>query len=107
MVDEVTEKTYQEKVINKSKNIGVLVDFWANWCAPCLALNPILEEITKKYDGKLNIVKANFDENAEIASQLEVKSLPTLIFYRNGSVIGKLTGSTSRERVYEFMERII
>ena len=76
----VTDDQFEEKVL-KSK-IPVLVDFWAEWCGPCKAIAPILDDISKVYDGKLIVAKINIDENQKIAAQFAVRAIPTLIILK-------------------------
>ncbi|HMP73132.1 MAG TPA: thioredoxin [Kiritimatiellia bacterium] len=74
----------------------VLVDFWAPWCGPCRAIAPILEELSAEYEGKLTIVKANVDEEPALAQQFQVRSIPTLLLFKGGTVAFQQVGAASK-----------
>jgi thioredoxin 1 len=76
-----------------------LVDFWAEWCAPCRAVAPILEEISKEKEGKLNVVKLNVDENPDIAQRLGILSIPTLILFSKGEEKVRVVGARAKEQL--------
>ncbi len=79
--------------------IPVLVDFWAPWCGPCKAMNPILDELTKDYEGKVAFFKMNVDENSETPQQFNVMSIPTFILFKNGEAVDTFIGVQSKETV--------
>lgn len=91
MVQEVTAATFDAEVLKSS--MPVLVDFWAEWCGPCRAVAPILEEISKEYVGKLRVVKVNTDEESSIAIRYGVTSIPTLNVFVNGDVVKSIIGA--------------
>ncbi|MBL7091972.1 MAG: thioredoxin [Candidatus Omnitrophica bacterium] len=70
----------------------VLVDFWAPWCAPCLAITPILEELSKEYNARLKICKVNVDKNQAVAAKYQVLSIPTLLFFKDGKITNQIVG---------------
>lgn len=76
--------------------LPVLVDFWAPWCIPCRVLSPIIDDISKKYDGKLRIVKLNVDDNYDTTSEYKIRNVPTLILFRKGKKIAKRVGIASK-----------
>ena len=86
----VTGQTFESEVLKSAT--PVLVDFWAAWCAPCRAIAPTVDEIAAEYAGKLKVVKLNTDENSDIAIQYSVMTIPTLILYKNGAPVERLTG---------------
>lgn len=82
----------------------ILVDFWAEWCAPCRAIAPILEEIDKEMSDKVRIAKLNVDENTDIASRYKIFSIPTLVIFKNGKEIGRMIGAAPKHRIIKFIE---
>ncbi|NUN92977.1 MAG: thioredoxin [Verrucomicrobiae bacterium] len=83
----------------KQSKTPVLVDFWAEWCGPCRMLAPILDEIAAAMNGKLKIVKANVDDNQELAGEYGIRSIPTLLLFVNGEVKEQLVGAQSRQAI--------
>ena len=94
MALEFTNDNFQDKVLN-TKGVA-LVDFWAEWCGPCRLIGPVVEELSKEYEGKASIGKLNVDENREIAAQYGIMSIPTLLFFRDGQLVDKLVGVASK-----------
>lgn len=99
---DVTDATFDTEVINAET--PVLVDFWASWCGPCRIVGPILEEIATEKDGKLKIAKVNIDENNQMAAQLGISSIPTMILYKNGQPVEKIVGAYPKPRILEKVE---
>lgn len=99
---DVTDSTFDDEVINA--DTPVLVDFWASWCGPCRVVGPILEEIASEKDGKLKIAKVNIDENNQMAAQLGISSIPTMILYKNGQPVEKIVGAYPKPRILEKVE---
>lgn len=91
MALEVSMDTFEAEVL-KSDIPVVLVDFWAPWCGPCRSLAPILEELSKEYEGKVKIAKVNVDNNQDLARRFEVMSIPTLLFFKNGDLMDQSVG---------------
>lgn len=100
-----TDQNFEEEV-EKSK-APVLVDFWAVWCGPCQMMGPIIEELAKKFDGKIKIGKLNVDENPNTAQKYEVLGIPSLKFFKNGEVIDEITGLQPKEVIIEKINNII
>ena len=90
----VTQSTFRKEVL-KSK-VPVLVDFWADWCGPCHAVAPFVDELAHKYKGKAKVVKVNVDQNQAISQQFMIQSIPTFIVFDGGQPVGRLTGGNPR-----------
>ncbi|KOR29358.1 thioredoxin [Achromatium sp. WMS2] len=106
-VIDVNTADFVKVVIEGSHKQPVLVDFWANWCAPCRSLSPILDKIAAAYNGKLIIAKVNTDQEQQLASQLGIRSLPTVRLFINGKAAGEFMGALPEAGVREFLERHI
>ncbi len=102
-VGHADDGTFEEAVLKTDR--PVLVDFWAPWCGPCRALAPVLEEIAKEYEGRAAVVKVNVDESGRTAEAYGVKSVPTLLFIREGKVRESLVGLTTKEKLATFINR--
>jgi len=98
---------FAKDVIEASRDVPVLVDFWAAWCSPCKQLTPLLEKIVRSYGGKVRLVKINVDEHPGIAGQLRVQSLPTVYAFRGGSPLDGFTGGQPESVIRSFVERIL
>ncbi|HOU47428.1 MAG TPA: thioredoxin [Chitinophagales bacterium] len=102
MAVEFTNDNFKEKVLD---NNGVaLVDFWAEWCGPCRLIGPVVEELSKEYDGKAVIGKLNVDDNREIAAQYGIMSIPTLLIFKNGEIVDKHVGVASKSDLKKKIE---
>lgn len=108
-VIEVTESRFQQQVIEKSGEIPVLVDFWADWCAPCKMQLPVLLKLAEEYGDQLRIAKINTDQERALAEQHAIRSLPTLRLYRHGEVVEEVLGAqpetTLRTLINAYIER--
>ncbi|MEK9886145.1 MAG: thioredoxin, partial [Pelagibacteraceae bacterium] len=85
-IEQVSDASFKQSVIDNSNNQPVLVDFWAEWCGPCKALGPILENVSVEFEGKVAVKKVNIDENPEAPANFGIRSIPTMILFKNGSI---------------------
>ena len=97
MIKTVTSSTFKGDVLSSDK--PVLVDLWAAWCAPCRAMEPAIEQVAKEFEGKITVAKLNVDENPELAQQLDVMSIPTMMVFKNGQPVNRLVGLSTKERL--------
>ena len=104
-LSKTTDSSFDNDVIKS--NVPVMVDFWAEWCGPCRMLSPILEEVAPSYQGKLKIVKMNVDENPETPGQFGVMSIPTMIFFKNGKEVDRVTGAVPKDVVKSRIEKVL
>ncbi len=85
----------------------VLVDFWAPWCGPCMAIGPMLEGLAEEYAGKVKIAKMNVDENANIPAQFGVRSIPFLVLFKDGKVVDTVVGAVPKAKITEMFNKVI
>ncbi len=85
----------------------VLVDFWAPWCGPCRMIAPVIEELAEEYDGKAKICKVNTDEEQEIAVKFGIRSIPTIIFMKDGQVVDQIVGAQSKQALAEKLDSLL
>lgn len=97
MPNSVTSATWEQEVL-KAPGL-VLVDFWAVWCGPCKMVAPIVDEISKEYEGRLKVLKLNSDENADIAGKYRVMGIPTLLFFRDGQAVDQIVGAVPKTQL--------
>lgn len=102
---QITDDTFEKEVLQS--NIPVLIDFWAEWCGPCRALGPTLEEVAGEYKGKVKIVKMNVDENPDTPSQFGVRSIPTVILFKNGQQVDQAVGNMAKTQVINFLQKAL
>jgi thioredoxin 1 len=93
MATDVTESSFEQDVIEDSRQTAVLVDFWAEWCGPCHAVSPVLERIATEREGQLKLGKVNIDENQELASRFGVMSIPMMILFKDGEPAAATVGA--------------
>jgi thioredoxin 1 len=106
-VQSVSDASFQTEVIEASKTTPVMVDFWAEWCMPCRALSPTVDEIAKAHAGKLKVVKLNVDENQNSAGKFQIRGIPTLLVFKNGQVAEQIVGARPKQDIEKVLERHI
>ena len=96
MVNEIkNSQQFEQQVLNSAN--PVFVDFWAEWCGPCRSVSPVVEELSVEYDGKVDFVKINVDENGELAQKYNVFSIPTLAIFKDGKIVSQKVGASTKE----------
>lgn len=103
MATQITDADFDSSVLKS--DLPVLVDFWAPWCGPCKAMNPILEELENEYAGKVKLVKMNVDENGTVPGNFNVMSIPTFIIFKDGEIFSQFIGARSKADVQKELDR--
>jgi len=101
-ITHVTDESFDPEVLKS--DIPVLVDYWAEWCGPCKAVAPVLDEVAKEYGGKLKIAKLNVDENQEIPKKYGIRGIPTLMLFKNGNIEATKVGALSKSQLTAFLD---
>jgi thioredoxin 1 len=101
-ITHTSDATFDADVL-KSDSL-VLVDYWAEWCGPCKAIAPLLDEVAKDYDGKVRVVKVNVDENQEITAKYGIRGIPTLKLFKNGAEVATKVGALSKSQLTAFLD---
>ena len=104
-VNEINDGNFENEVINS--DLPVLIDLWAPWCGPCRAIAPVVGELATEYAGKLKVVKMNVDENPLTPSRYGVRSIPNLLFFKNGQVKDQIVGAVPKGHFVQAIDKIV
>ncbi|MBC84393.1 MAG: co-chaperone YbbN [Acidimicrobiaceae bacterium] len=104
---DVTDSTFSEEVIERSKVLPVIVDLWAPWCEPCKSLTPIIETVINRTDGKVELAKVNIDENPQVRETFQVQSIPAVYAFRDGAIVDGFMGAQGEEQVTDFVNKLL
>lgn len=102
MAPEFTDASFKKEVLESDKL--TVIDFWAEWCGPCRAIGPVIEELSKEYDGKVNVGKVNVDNNPEVSMNYGITSIPAILFIKGGQVVDKLVGAQPKANFVKKIE---
>lgn len=105
MTKQIKDNEFESEVINSE--LPVLIDFWAEWCGPCRMLSPILEKISEEMGNKIKIVKMNIDENPETPSKFGVRSIPTMMLFKNGQQIAAKVGALPKNTIEDWINGVV
>jgi thioredoxin 1 len=102
---EIDDSSFEAQVLQADK--PALVDFWAPWCGPCKAVSPIIEKLADSYGGQILFAKCNADDSQQTTAKFGIKSIPTLMFFKDGSIFDKITGATNQAKIEDVLKKII
>ena len=103
-IPDLTDDNFKEELASEEP---VLADFWATWCAPCRAIAPLVEEVARKYEGRLKVVKVDVDQNPLLASKYDIRGIPTLMLFRESRPVDQLVGAVPRTELEAAVERAL
>jgi thioredoxin 1 len=103
LIKHISDASFDGDVVKADK--PVLVDYWAEWCGPCKMIAPILDEVAKTYDGRLQIAKMNVDENREVPAKFGIRGIPTLMIFKNGQLAATKVGALSKAQLTAFIDQ--
>lgn len=105
IVTQITDSTFKQEVLHS--DLPVLVDFWAPWCGPCRLVSPTVEEVAEQYDGKVKVVKLDTDENPQVAIEYGIRSIPTLMIFKEGQKVDMVVGAVPKVTLTTALEKHI
>lgn len=103
----VNDGNFETEVVAASKTQPVMVDFWAEWCRPCHMLAPTVAEIAHDYAGKVKVTKLNVDEAMNSAGKFGIRGIPTLLFFKDGQVVGQMVGAVGKDQIVKALEPLV
>ena len=104
MALQITDANFEE-LLGTGK--PMVLDFWAEWCGPCRMVSPIIDELAQEYEGRVTIGKINVDENDDVVGRFGISNIPTVIFFKNGEMVDKIVGATSKDKFKEKVENLL
>jgi thioredoxin 1 len=107
LVCEMTEELSAAQFGQAIQDVLVIVDFWAPWCMPCRKIAPAIDELSAEYEGKASVYKINIDENREVAVQYQVMSIPTLLIFKKGQLVDRITGALPKDKIDEKIKQYL
>ena len=102
---EVTDSNFKTEILGSK--LPVLVDFWAAWCAPCRAIAPHVEALAKDYDGKIRVGKCDIDSNPGFSAEYDIRSIPTLLVFKEGKVVGQIVGAAPKTKIEDLIKKAL
>ncbi|BAK77815.1 thioredoxin [Pseudogulbenkiania sp. NH8B] len=102
LIQHVTDDSFEQDVLKAQG--PVLVDYWAEWCGPCKMIAPILDEVSKEYDGRLKVVKLNIDQNEQTPPKFGIRGIPTLMIFKDGNVVATKVGALAKSQLTAFID---
>jgi len=104
-ITDVTDQNFESEVLQS--DVPTIIDFWAEWCAPCRQIAPIVKDLASRYDGKVKIVKMNIDENPNTPGKYGVRAIPTVLAFKGGTVVEQITGARPRSAFEEMVQKLV
>ena len=102
---DVTDATFENEILKSAT--PVIIDFWAEWCAPCRAIAPFVKDLAASYSGKVKVVKMNIDENPGTPGRYGVRAIPTVLAFKNGAVVGQITGARPKSAFEDMVQKLL
>ncbi len=104
-IRDLTDAQFDQEVLQSET--PTIIDFWAEWCAPCRAISPIVKDLAEQYDGKVNVVKMNIDENPQTPGKYGVRAIPTVLAFKGGQVVEQITGARPKSAFVDMAQKLV